>query len=146
MRLPGLPTTKASILSRASKEGWRYEEQYGIGGIRKLFEIPEAYLSKEKVSGLGLLSACEDIERYFAAHSANEGERNMVVDETRLTIAARVMEEWLAKRPILIDPKRKAAIIAILYKIIVSGGEAPDLVRLLNAITEDDSSDIPSND
>ena len=29
MRLPGLPTTKSSILSRAAREGWRYEEQYG---------------------------------------------------------------------------------------------------------------------
>lgn len=63
MRLPGLPTTKSSILSRAAKEGWRYEEQYGIGGIRKVFEIPEHYLVLAHGETAGI-AAYQNAEHY----------------------------------------------------------------------------------
>lgn len=45
MRLPGLPTTKANVLARANSEGWTYEEQKGVGGTRRLYEIPLRYLA-----------------------------------------------------------------------------------------------------
>ena len=59
MRLPGLPMTKSSILSRAAREGWRYEEQYGIGGIRRVFEIPDRYLVAAHGSVVGRMAGQE---------------------------------------------------------------------------------------
>lgn len=63
MRLPGLPTTKSSILSRAAREGWRYEEQYGIGGIRRVFEIPDRYLVAALDAGM-LAEAAQVLEKW----------------------------------------------------------------------------------
>lgn len=50
LRLPGLPTTKANVLARAQREGWEYEEVTGLGGLRKLFEVPEIYFSKGRLN------------------------------------------------------------------------------------------------
>jgi hypothetical protein len=50
MRLPGLPTTKANVIARAEKEGWFYEEAKGVGGTRRLYQVPEQYLPTPAVS------------------------------------------------------------------------------------------------
>lgn len=43
LRLPGLPTTKANVIVRAEKEGWYFEETTGLGGKRRVYELPDRY-------------------------------------------------------------------------------------------------------
>lgn len=43
LRLPGLPSTKANVISRAEKEDWYFEEMTGLGGKRRVYELPARY-------------------------------------------------------------------------------------------------------
>lgn len=52
MKIPGLPTSRQNVSVRADKEGWPFEERIGIGGKRRVYEIPERYFARiEAVSG-----------------------------------------------------------------------------------------------
>jgi hypothetical protein len=46
MHLPDLPATKARVIDRATGEGWPYEEKKGLGGTRRMYEIPTRYLAE----------------------------------------------------------------------------------------------------
>lgn len=130
-RLPGLPTTKSSILARAAKEGWRYEEQYGIGGIRKVFEIPDRYLFSE-YSRPDVISARQDMEEYLADDEGNTQSRPAaVLDESKLALAARIVEEWLEREKLMLLHERKGNLIAVLYKILSFRAVPEDLLRLM---------------
>lgn len=41
MQLPGLPTSKRRMLSRADAENWPYQEQTGTGGRSRYFAVPD---------------------------------------------------------------------------------------------------------
>lgn len=134
MRLPGLPTTKSSILSRAAKEGWRYEEQYGIGGIRKVFEIPDHYL----------VSAHEDIAEKAARQNAGKYRVKRIglekgtgnsVNAAKLAAAAHLLEKWDSDENIRMTPDEKGKLIAVFYKVLMDGAETEDLSCLLSEIT-----------
>ena len=134
MRLPGLPTTKSSILSRAAKEGWRYEEQYGIGGIRKVFEIPEHYLVLAHGDSAGFV-ACQNAEKYRVKRTGAENDISTSVNTTKLTAAAQVVEKWDSEEKIGISPDKKSTIIAISYKILMDGCDTADLSQLLKELS-----------
>ncbi len=134
MRLPGLPTTKSSILSRAAKEGWRYEEQYGIGGIRKVFEIPEHYLVLAHGESAGI-AAYQNAERYRVKRAGSENDIQGSVNTTKLTAAAQVVEKWDAEEKIGMSPDKKSTIIAIFYKILMDGCDTADLSHLLKELS-----------
>ncbi len=135
MRLPGLPTTKSSILSRAAREGWRYEEQYGIGGIRKVFEIPAHYL----VSAHGDIAekaARENSGKYRVKRIGLEkGETGNSINADRLAAAAHILEKWESDENIGLTPDEKGKMIAIFYKMLMNGAETEDLSGLLKEIT-----------
>ena len=135
MRLPGLPTTKSSILSRAAKEGWRYEEQYGIGGIRKVFEIPEHYLVLAHGESAGI-AAYQNTERYRVKRAGSGGDISGSVNTTKLTAAARVVEKWDSEEKIGMSADKKSAIIAIFYKILMDGCDTADLSHLLKELSD----------
>ena len=135
MRLPGLPTTKSSILSRAAKEGWRYEEQYGIGGIRKVFEIPEHYLVLAHGETAGI-AAYQNAERYRVKRTGAENDISGSVNTAKLTAAAQVVEKWDSEEKIGMSPDKKSAIIAIFYKILMNGCETADLSHLLKELSD----------
>lgn len=40
LRLPGLPTSRVAIRSRAEKESWSFVESKGLGGTKRLYELP----------------------------------------------------------------------------------------------------------
>ncbi len=134
MRLPGLPTTKSSILSRAAKEGWRYEEQYGIGGIRKVFEIPEHYLVLAHGETAGI-AAYQNAEHYRVKRTGAENDISGSVNTAKLTAAAQVVEKWDSEEKIGMSPDKKSAIIAIFYKILMDGCETADLSHLLKELS-----------
>lgn len=130
-RLPGLPTTKSSILARAAKEGWRYEEQYGIGGIRKVFEIPDRYLLPGQMRP-EVVSARQDLAEYLADDKGNvQNQPVAVLDESKLALAARIVEEWLDREKLVLAHERKGSLIAILYKLVSCRVLPEDLLRLM---------------
>ncbi len=134
MRLPGLPTTKSSILSRAAKEGWRYEEQYGIGGIRKVFEIPEHYLVLAHGETAGI-AAYQKAERYKVKRTGTENDISGSVNTAKLTAAAQVVEKWDSEEKIGMSADKKSTIIAIFYKILMDGCDTADLSHLLKELS-----------
>lgn len=44
LKLPDLPTTKVAIAARAERERWYSEETTGLGGTRRVYEVPAKYL------------------------------------------------------------------------------------------------------
>ncbi|MDL2283845.1 hypothetical protein LJC19_01690 [Oxalobacter sp. OttesenSCG-928-P03] len=130
-RLSGLPTTKSSILARAAKEGWRYEEQYGIGGIRKVFEVPDRYLLSDKRIRQSVLSARQDLEKYFVDDSAPRNDPAVHLDESKLALAARIVEEWLEAESLALSHEKKGSLIALLYKIVARNPDPEDLLKLM---------------
>lgn len=130
-RLSGLPTTKSSILARAAKEGWRYEEQYGIGGIRKVFEVPDRYLLSDKRIKQGVISARQDLEKYFVDDSVGQDELSAQVNEIKLALAARIMEEWLEAEKLVLSHEKKGSFIALLYKIVARNAYPEDILKLM---------------
>ena len=135
MRLPGLPTTKSSILSRAAKEGWRYEEQYGIGGIRKVFEIPEHYLVLAHGETAGI-AAYQNAEHYRVKRTGAENDISGSVNTAKLTAAAQVVEKWDSEEKIGMSPDKKSAIIAIFYKIRMDGCDRAEFSYLLKELSD----------
>ena len=65
--LPNMPATKAAIIKRAEKEGWAFAEETGLGGIRRLYEIPARYLVSVETMGLPLDTA---LQAALSAHKA----------------------------------------------------------------------------
>lgn len=130
-RLPGLPTTKSSILARAAKEGWRYEEQYGVGGIRKVFDIPERYLLPVQ-NRPDAVFARQELGEYLTGDEGRmRGQAAAVLDESKLALAARIVEEWLEKEKLALAHERKGNLIAILYKLVLRHAVPEDLLRLM---------------
>lgn len=132
MRLSGLPTTKSSILARAAKEGWYYEEQYGIGGVRKVFEIPGRYLLSDRRIKPGVMSARQDLEKYLVGDADAQGEQIVNLDEAKLAMAARIVEEWIEAEKLVLTHKRKGKLIALLYKIVSRNADPEDLLKLMS--------------
>ncbi|MCM1511970.1 MAG: hypothetical protein NC112_02495 [Oxalobacter formigenes] len=128
-----MPTTKSSILARAAKEGWRYEEQYGIGGLRKVFEVPDRYLFSDRPDS-GVV-ARQDVEEYLTAEEENRQDKpSAVPDESRLALAARIVEEWLDREKLVLNHERKGNLIAILYMLVSRYVSPKDLLRLMCAV------------
>jgi len=134
MNLPGLPTTKKAILTRAEKEEWFYETKVGLGGMRKMFEIPAAYLpgyQPYKAKPIDQVpSAINDAPGVVGAILGGEQ-----VNTERLASAIRALDEYLAENNLAIeDAARKAEIVTFLYKYLekkVDAGEISELLRLV---------------
>lgn len=46
LNIPGLPSTREGTQKKAEREGWYSEERIGLGGKRKIYEIPAHYLAR----------------------------------------------------------------------------------------------------
>jgi hypothetical protein len=107
LRLYGLPTTKASILSRAKNEGWPYEEKKGIGGTRRLYELPDEYLPANFDAEATVVALKGPVAGTIAS-----GRR---ADITLLELAMRTLLEWEAENGLKIPDERRAAVISVMY-------------------------------
>lgn len=134
MNLPNLPTTKKGILNRADKEGWNFETRIGLGGVRKMFEIPAAYLPgyqplpPESPSKAPAAAIAERI-----ASKAMDGEGDKI-DPERLAYAISFLEEYLAERNIQIAPDRKSKVVISLYNLMKTNENAEDIRNLLKLV------------
>ena len=57
LNLPLLPKSKPAITTKARNEGWVSSETVGLGGVKKLYEIPARYLVSMETMGLPLETA-----------------------------------------------------------------------------------------
>lgn len=90
MRLPGFPTSRVAIRTRAERESWPYVETKGIGGTKRLYDLPAAVraLVSEKLAA--------DAIRQSGASTVVEPKRSALqqqellqTDAQRLTADAR---------------------------------------------------------
>jgi hypothetical protein len=126
MKLPGLPHTKSSLITRAKREGWHYEEATGVGGTKRLYEIPQRYLANTSYAE----PMVAKVAGIIAAGSSK-------VDPALLEIAMRALTEWEAERHIQVDPERRPAVIAILYDYLQdaeAGAGAEAMAVVLRAL------------
>ena len=109
MHLPGLPTTKARVIARAASEGWPFEEQKGIGGTRRMYELPAKYWPTQGTSVAAPMVA--KVIGTIAAGSAK-------VDTVKLELAIRALSEWESERGVHVSDERRPAVIAVLYEYL----------------------------
>jgi hypothetical protein len=124
MRIPGLPSTKARIIDRATAESWAFVEAKGVGGTRRLYELPMRYVTEAPVER-GAVHASDASTTIVAGGKA---------DMEKLALAIRALEEFAAEERITIDPERKSAIIAVLYDYLQKGAGSGDVANLLKLV------------
>ncbi len=131
MNLPGLPKTKPALLARAEKEAWHYETKVGLGGVRKMFAIPPAYLpGYQPLPPEGPAATKAPTTNVVGTIAAGSAE----VDPEMLEAAVIALEEWAQEKGIVIPPDRKAAIIAVLYDYLVKGAGEEEIARFMRAV------------
>jgi hypothetical protein len=137
MNLPGLPKSKPALLARAEKEEWFYETKLGLGGVRKMFSIPAAYLPgyqplpPEKPTKDPKTKATEVAERIAAKATDSDGDK---IDPERLAYAISFLEEYLTERNIQIAPDRKSKVVISLYNLMKTNENAEDIRNLLKLV------------
>lgn len=139
MKLPGLPTTKPSLLARAEKEDWYFEVRLGLGGRRKVFKIPELYLPGFVPPGTDNPTMRERQEAFIeqgaeriASNAVNAmGEQ---VDPERLALAITYVDTYLLDHKIHLSTNRRSEIIVVVYNFLKGNTgqmEVNNLIRLV---------------
>lgn len=134
MNIPGLPKTKPALLAKAEREEWYCETKIGLGGVRKVFKIPLAYLPGYQPYKTALKAQVPVVvnESTKVVGAIMGGEQ---VNTERLASAIRALDEYLAENNLAIeDAARKAEIVTFLYKYLekkVDAGEISELLRLV---------------
>lgn len=139
MALPGLPTSKGKLLARAAKEDWYAETRVGLGGIRKVFKIPEFYLPGYVPPNHDAKSSSEirrDAIHERAAKVAVEAQEALgdQVDPERLAMAIRHVDNFLLKRGLGVSPQRRSEIIVILYHYLKGNSGEQEVDTLLKLV------------
>lgn len=120
MGLKCLPKARESISRRADREHWPYIEESAAGrnGKRRLYDVP-AYVRKE----LGEAEPTPQVELAEA-------------DTRLIELAVLALEEWLQAKGVQLEPARKSAIVAVLYKYLRARKDASreDIEQFLRAI------------
>jgi hypothetical protein len=133
MGLPGLPTTKARIIGRASSERWYSEERKGLGGTRRIYAIPEKYLLPEQHQ-----RSKEDDDLQRAKERVLEVRRaGRIDDDALLRAVILTVERWSKKKGIHSpDPEKKAALISLLFRYFQAEGKLDDekILEFLKAV------------
>ncbi|WP_295756119.1 DNA-binding protein [Undibacterium sp.] len=126
MRLPGLPTKSTNIHERAKKEGWAYETAIGLGGARKMYEIPERYLAQPS----------QPSSQHYAEATqiANAHSDKNYIDHARLAEAMCFVDEWIAANKTNIQPMRKAEIVMFLYEYLEKHSDKEEVNKLLKLV------------
>ncbi|MFZ6775834.1 hypothetical protein ACO0LD_03310 [Undibacterium sp. Ji83W] len=133
MKLPNLPSTKRAIQLRAEKEEWHFETRVGLGGIRKMFEIPEAYLPGyvPMLDRVGKKRVGIDVDRIASVAKDKLGEK---LDLNRLKRAMQFLERYLDENNVTITVERKSEIIGVLYNYMETHGSDEDVAQLLKLV------------
>lgn len=137
MNLPGLPTTIANIHARAKKEEWFYETKVGLGGVRKMYFIPPAYLPgyKPYANEKPKPSLESEATRKAANIAAKAvGVLDEKIDSERLTKAICIVEAYLQENKLAVTAQRKGEVVVVLYKYMKSTEDEADLAQFLKLV------------
>lgn len=149
MNIPGLPSTKPGILNRAEKEKWHYETKIGLGGVRKMFEIPVYYLPGYKpyanapvVTAPKANTPTTDAIIESAGHAPESAKGEVIgaisngakIDPAVLEQVVATLDRWLLAKGLTLAPDKYAALVAVLYDYIAKGANSEDLARFLKAV------------
>ncbi|MEX3688893.1 DNA-binding protein [Paraburkholderia sp. BR14263] len=113
LRLPGLPATKARIIERATSEGWYFEERKGVGGTRRMYQVPEEYFDQESgrpVSKRPVVLneiASQKVRRLLRKTDMGDAE---IVEAIALGV-----KNWIRNNRLEVSDEREAALIALLF-------------------------------
>ena len=134
MKLPGLPTSKGAIIAKADREKWHFEEKTGIGGTRRVYEVPARYLAEvEGQDGLGSHhSTTSQAPDNKVAGTIVAGTSQ--VDLEMLQMVETVLDEVLEARGLRIKSERRGAVVAFLYDYAVKGGTKEGMLKALQAL------------
>lgn len=139
MKIPGLPTTKPSLLARAEKENWYYETRIGLGGVRKVFRIPALYQPGYTPPNHNAKSSAELRQEAInerASKVATEAAETLgdQVDSERLALAIRHVDSFLLERGIAVPPNRRSEIIVIIYHYLKGNSGESEVKNLLKLV------------
>ncbi|CAB3764231.1 hypothetical protein LMG29542_04822 [Paraburkholderia humisilvae] len=135
MRLAGLPTTKARVIERAASEGWYWEERTGLGGRRKVYDVPGRYLAAKSTPEAAQTRSGELLEE--ATTYIKEQRKSGEFDDAELIREVVLgVERWLERNKLQPDPEKKAALISLLFKYFKEDQTIDDakLDKLLRAV------------
>lgn len=124
LKLPDLPTTKLAIATRAEREGWYSEERTGLGGKRRVYELPRRYLGE----GMGTAAPPKE------SKPSGVVEGRAQVDVEMLRVATQALEEWLQEKGLGLPPDRKAAVVAVLYDYLAKGANRDEMLLMIRAM------------
>jgi len=140
MKLPGLPTTKPSLLARAEKEDWYCETRIGLGGRRKVFKIPALYQPGYVSPGANNQTLKEMDEAHIAKKAAQvagnvaaayEGGH---IDAATLANAIEIVDTYLLGKKRHLSKQRRGEVIVVVYNYLVGNKEASALQELLKMV------------
>lgn len=123
MNVPGLPTSKPNILARAKNENWYFETRTGVGGRRKVFQIPAHYFSHSVIPLLNSQSALGSVKP-----------ENDQIDSKRLTLALTHVEQFYKEQGSTITPTRKSEIVVILYHYMKGNSDSTEVQNFLKLL------------
>ncbi|MBX9267691.1 hypothetical protein [Chromobacterium violaceum] len=123
MHLPGLPKSKPALIARAQSEGWYFEERKGLGGTRRVYEIPTRYLGEGDTLSAGAVTLAGTI----VAGSSD-------IDLSKLQMVETVLDEALRARGLEIAPERRGAVVAFLYDYAMKGGNQDGILMAIKAL------------
>lgn len=134
MCLAGLPATKAAIITRATSEGWPYQEKKGIGGTRRLYEVPAKYFPAGDADTLASNGASHQMEPTAPGKVVGAIAANGKIDAEILKLVVQTLEDWAKERRVEIPSDRKAILITVLYDYALKGADTEEIARLLQAV------------
>lgn len=121
LNLPGLPRSKVGVRTLAEREGWSFEEKKGVGGTRRVYAVPEKYLTD---------SAQQVTDAQVAGGITSAGK----ADVELLEVAIAAYEKFADAKGAPISPDRKAAVISLLYNYLAKGASAQEVQAFLKVV------------
>jgi hypothetical protein len=140
MKLPGLPTTKPSLLARAEKEEWYFEVRMGLGGRRKVFKIPPLYLPNYVPPNIDAPSL-HMLDKTQIAENARRVTTEAVdsfpdarIDPQTLIRAIQTVDTYLLENNKHISPDRRGEAIVAVYNFLNGNSSRSALADLLKMV------------
>lgn len=140
MNLPGLPTSKGKLLARAKKEEWYAETRIGLGGVRKVFKIPDAYLPgyAPSITSNRTLKEIDDADIAMkASHVAQSAAASYVgvqIDPVILANAIEVVDTYFLNSRKHVTNQRRSEVIVVVYNYLAGNKEDAALHELLKMV------------
>lgn len=131
--LPDLPATKVAIAAKAIREQWPVKQSSGLGGQRRLFQIPDEYLPSDQRQDSG----GKELAQSAVSRAAQVRQEGGLGDDDLLRAVIVAVERWTKKNDAASDnPERKAALIALLFRYFQAEGKVDDakIQELLKAV------------